>query len=333
MGAVLITGGAGYIGSHTAKALRAAGYEVVVLDNLVAGHRQAVIDAPFVDADVADTTAVRDTIRRHRVTAVMHFAALLSVAESVREPGRYYANNVSKTLALLGAMQLESVPVFVFSSSAAVYGNPLSTPIPETHPTQPINSYGETKLAIERALPHYENAYGLRAIRLRYFNAAGADVGGELGEDHDPEIHVIPRAIAAANGGARFEIYGDDYTTTDGTCVRDYVHVSDLAQAHVLALRALEAGGVSTAYNLGSGRPHSVRQVVATVERVTGRRITRVTSARRPGDPAVLVASSERIRGELGWLPQFEGLETIVETAWRWHSAHPNGYRSSGSKA
>lgn len=326
MGAVLVTGGAGYIGSHTVKALRAAGRDVVVLDNLAAGHRAAVAGVPLVEAGIADTHTVREALRRHAVTAVMHFAASASVGESVADPHAYYANNVADTLALLGALRDESVRHLVFSSSAAVYGVPEETPIREDHPTRPINPYGETKLAVERALPHYERAYGLAAIRLRYFNASGADPDGTLGEDHRPENHAIPRAIEAARGGPRFEVFGADYATPDGTCLRDYVHVSDLADAHVLSLAALESGRPARAYNVGTGRPHSVLDVLAAVERVTGRSPARAISARRPGDPPVLHASSERIRGELGWRPRFADLETIVETAWRWHRAHPGGY-------
>lgn len=326
MGAVLVTGGAGYIGSHAVKVLRARGRDVVVLDNLVAGHRAAVGDAPFVEADVADAAAARQTIRRHGVTAVMHFAAYLAVGESVADPQRYYSNNVAGTLALLRALRDESVTRLVFSSTAAVYGEPRETPIRESHATDPINAYGETKLAIERALPHYERAYGLRAIRLRYFNAAGADPDGDIGEDHRPEHHAVPRALAAAHGGPRFEVFGDDYPTADGTCLRDYVHVSDLAEAHVLALAALESGAGSGVFNVGTGHPHSVRDVLASVERVTGRLPACEVSARRAGDPAVLVASSTRIRDSLGWHPRFEDLDTIVDTAWRWHRRHPEGY-------
>ncbi len=326
MGAVLVTGGAGYIGSHAVKVLRARGRDVVVLDNLVAGHRAAVGDAPFVEADVADAAAARQTIRRHGVTAVMHFAAYLAVGESVADPQRYYSNNVAGTLALLRALRDESVTRLVFSSTAAVYGEPRETPIRESHATDPINAYGETKLAIERALPHYERAYGLRAIRLRYFNAAGADPDGDIGEDHRPEHHAVPRALAAAHGGPRFEVFGDDYPTADGTCLRDYVHVSDLAEAHVLALAALESGAGSGVFNVGTGHPQSVRDVLASVERVTGRLPACEVSARRAGDPAVLVASSTRIRDSLGWHPRFEDLDTIVDTAWRWHRRHPEGY-------
>ena len=328
MGAVLVTGGAGYVGSHAAKALRTAGHEVVVLDNLVAGHREAVQGGSLVEADIADSAAVRDAIRRYRVTAVMHFAALLSVGQSVQAPGEYYANNVSGTLALLNVLVTESIHHFVFSSTAAVYGEPVETPIREDHPTAPINPYGETKLAIERALPHYDRAYGLRSIRLRYFNAAGADGEGELGEDHHPEEHLIPRALQATADEATLEIYGDDYATSDGTCERDYVHVSDLAAAHVLALKALESGKPSSVYNLGNGRGHSVREVATAVERVTGLRMRQTVAPRRAGDPAVLLASSERVRTELGWEPQYEALDTIVETAWAWHRTHPRGYAS-----
>ncbi|MCY3842903.1 MAG: UDP-glucose 4-epimerase GalE [Acidobacteria bacterium] len=333
MGAVLVTGGAGYIGSHTVKALRSAGRDVVVLDNLAAGHRAAVAGVPLVEAGIADTRAVRDALRRHAVTAVMHFAASASVGESVADPHAYYANNVADTLALLGALRDESVRHLVFSSSAAVYGVPEETPIREGHPTRPINPYGETKLAVERALPHYERAYALAAIRLRYFNASGADPDGTLGEDHRPEHHAIPRAIAAARGGPRFEVFGADYATPDGTCLRDYVHVSDLADAHVLSLAALESGRPARTYNVGTGRPHSVLDVLAAVERVTGRSPARAISARRPGDPPVLHASSERIRSELGWRPRFADLDTIVETAWRWHRAHPGGYADAPTES
>lgn len=333
MGAVLVTGGAGYIGSHTVKALRAAGRSVVVLDNLVAGHRAAVAGVPLVEAGVGDAGAVRDAVRRHDVTAVLHFAAYASVGESVADPHGYYANNVTDTLALLGVLCRESVRHLVFSSSAAVYGVPEETPILESHPTRPVNPYGETKLAIERALPHYERAYGLTATRLRYFNAAGADPDGALGEDHRPEHHLIPRAIAAARGGPRLDVFGADYETPDGTCLRDYVHVSDLADAHVLSLAALEAGRPARAYNLGTGRPHSVLDVLASVERVTGRSPARVIAERRPGDPPVLHASSARVRDELGWRPRFADLDTIVETAWRWHREHPEGHAGSAGRS
>ena len=328
MGAVLVIGGAGYIGSHAAKALRGAGHEVVVLDSLVAGHRRAVSGVPLVEADIADTESVRAAIRTHRVTAVMHFAAFLSVGESVTFPALYYANNVVKTLALLDTLVAESVGQLVFSSTAAVYGEPQTIPISEEHPTRPLNAYGETKLTVERALTHYGRAYGLRSVCLRYFNAAGADPDGALGEDHDPEEHLIPRALAATAAGPPLGIFGDDYPTPDGTCLRDYVHVSDLAAAHVQALSALDADAASPVYNLGNGRGFSVREVAAAVERVTGARVPHDVRPRRPGDPAVLLASSRRARDELGWAPRFNELDVIVETAWRWLQSHPRGYES-----
>ena len=326
-GAVLVTGGAGYIGSHAVKALSARRGRVVVYDNFGAGHRTAVPTASaVVEGDIHDTATLVEAIAAHQVDAVMHFAAWLSVGDSVRDPVGYYHNNVAGALSVLDAMVRSGVRHFVFSSTAAVFGNPVETPITETHPRQPINAYGETKLAIERALPHYERAYGVRSVALRYFNAAGADPDGVLGEDHSPEIHVVPRAIDAALGRGSFAIFGDDYPTDDGTCLRDYIHVSDLASAHVLALDALRAGAGSTVYNLGNGRPTSVREVVTAVERVTGRRVPHEMGPRREGDPAILFASSDRIKRELGWQPQYEDIDIIVETAWRWRDAHPRGY-------
>jgi UDP-glucose-4-epimerase GalE len=324
--AVLVTGGAGYIGSHTAKALRAAGHRVVIFDNLSAGHRQAALESPLVVGDIRDVDAVRRAIRQSGATAVMHFAAWLSVPDSVRDPIGYYRNNVDGALATLEAMSHEHCRHFVFSSTCAVYGEPTETPLRETHPTRPINSYGQTKLAVEHALPHFERAYGIRSIALRYFNAAGADPDGQLGEDHSPEIHVIPRSLIAARDGTPIDIFGEDYPTPDGTCLRDYVHVMDLADAHVRALRRLESGGDSAFYNVGTERPSSVRDVIAAVERVTGKKIERRSSPRREGDPAVLYASAEKIRNELGWHPQRAELDTIVADAWTWHSTHPTGY-------
>jgi UDP-glucose-4-epimerase GalE len=326
-GAVLVTGGAGYIGSHTAKALRRAGRRVVIFDNLSTGHKEASLGASFVDGDIRDVDAVRRAIRDNGVTAVMHFAAVLIVPDSVRDPSGYYRNNVVGTLGTLEAMRAEGCQKFVFSSTCAVYGEPTEVPLSETHPTVPINAYGQTKLAIEQALPHFERAYGIRSIRLRYFNAAGADPEGELGEDHAPEIHAIPRAFDAALGGPPFEIFGDDYSTADGTCLRDYVHVMDLADAHLRALERLDDGGASATYNVGTERPSSVRDVLAAVERVSGRPVPRRIAARRAGDPEVLYASAARIRSELGWLPQRVELDVIVADAWRWHSTHPNGYQ------
>ena len=326
---MLVTGGAGYIGSHTAKALRQAGYRVVIYDNLAAGHREAALGAPLVEGDVRDVDAVRRALRESGATAVMHFAAWLAVADSVRDPIGYYRNNVVGALATLEAMAAEQCRHFVFSSTCAVYGEPIDTPIRETHPTAPINAYGQTKLAVEHALPHFERAYGIRSIRLRYFNAAGSDPDGELGEDHSPEIHVIPRAFEAASGGPPLDVFGEDYATPDGTCLRDYIHVLDLADAHIRSLRRLEQEGASATYNVGTERPSSVRDVIASVERLTGRTVARRSAARRPGDPAILFASAQRIREDLGWVAQRPELDTIVGDAWRWHSTHPHGFRTS----
>jgi UDP-glucose-4-epimerase GalE len=324
--AVLVTGGAGYIGSHAAKALRRAGHRVVIYDNFSAGHRGAALGAPVIEGDIADVDAVRRAIRESGAAAVMHFAAWLSVPDSVRDPSGYYRNNVGGTLATLEAMAAEGCRQFVFSSTCAVYGEPIETPLSETHPTAPINAYGQTKLAVEHALPHFERAYGITSIRLRYFNAAGADPEGELGEDHSPEIHVIPRALEAAATGRPIDIFGEDYPTPDGTCLRDYIHVADLADAHIRALARLSQGGASATYNVGTERPSSVKDVLAAVERVTGKPLTRRSSPRRAGDPAVLYASAQRIRQDLGWVPKYADLDAIVRDAWRWHSSHPRGF-------
>jgi UDP-glucose-4-epimerase GalE len=328
---VLVTGGAGYIGSHSAKALGRAGHRVVIFDNLSAGHREATLGAPLIEGDVCDVDAVRRAIRSSGAAAVMHFAGLLDVAASVEHPAAYYRVNVGGTMATLDAMAAEGCRLFVFSSTCAVYGQPAELPLREAHATFPLSPYGQTKLAVEQALPHFERAYGVRSVRLRYFNAAGADSEGALGEDHAPEVHVIPRALEAARNGTPFRIFGDDYPTPDGTCVRDYVHVEDLADAHVRALVHLEGGGASATYNVGTGRPASVREVLAAVERVTGRPVLRHTAPRRPGDPAALYASGARIRDELGWVPQRPSLETIVADAWRWHATHPHGFRTTAT--
>jgi UDP-glucose 4-epimerase len=323
---ILVTGGAGYVGSHAAKGLRHAGYQVVIYDDLSAGHRAAARGAPLIEGNIADVDAVRRALRETRAAAVMHFAAWLVVPDSVKDPAGYYRNNVIGTLGTLEAMAAEGCRHFVFSSTCAVYGEVTETPIRETQPTNPINAYGQSKLAIEHALPHFERAYGIRSVRLRYFNAAGADPDGELGEDHAPEIHVIPRAFEAALGGRPLEVFGEDYPTPDGTCLRDYVHVSDLADAHVRAMRWLTDGGASGTYNVGTERPSSVRQVIAAVEQATGRKVDWRSAPRRAGDPAVLYASAERIRTDLGWVPRRPDLNTIVADAWRWHQAHPRGY-------
>lgn len=296
-----------------------SGYNVVIFDNLSAGKREAALGKPLIQGDILDADVLRETLTKYDISAVMQFAASLSVADSVVDPKGYYQNNVVGTLSLLGAMVAESVDRLVFSSTAAIYGNPVKTPISEDHPKNPINSYGETKLTIERALQHYDRAYGLKSISLRYFNASGADPDGLLGENHEPETHLIPRALDAASGGPPLEIFGNDYDTPDGTCLRDYIHVTDLASAHVLALGCLEKGSDSTAYNLGNGKPYSVKEVVEVVSQVTNKMVPCVVSPQRSGDPAILFASSANIQRELNWTPRFNELTSIVETAWRWH--------------
>lgn len=314
---VFVTGGAGYIGSVVTEQLVGDGHEVVVYDNLSKGHRGAVVEgAKFVEGDLLDTDQLRQTLNEHRIEAVIHMAASSLVGESVEEPGKYYHNNVVAGLALLDAMRDCGVSRIVFSSTAATYGEPESQPIYETTSTNPTNTYGETKLAFERAMHWYERAYGLRYASLRYFNAAGAT--DKCGEDHDPETHIIPITLQAATGKrSHVEIYGDDYPTSDGTCIRDYIHVIDLARAHILALDVLsERSGI---YNLGCGGDgYSVRDVIDTARRVTGKDIPVRMGPRRPGDPAVLIASSDKIKKDLGWQPQFQDLGMIIESAWRW---------------
>jgi UDP-glucose-4-epimerase GalE len=318
---ILISGGAGYIGSHTAKSLSRAGFEPVVYDNLSTGHRWAVKWGPFIEADLCDQCALKDALKRYNVTAAIHFAAYAYVGESVGEPRRYFENNVTNSLNLLNTLLDAGVGCLVFSSSCAVYGVPQSIPISESHSKLPVNPYGESKLFIERALDWYGRAYGLRWAALRYFNAAGADPDGELGEVHDPEPHLVPRLIEAAKTKVgSVEIYGVDYPTEDGTAVRDYVHVSDLADAHVSALQHLLARGESTALNLGTGRGASVRQVVTAVERVSGAKIDVKPAPRRPGDPPELIADASAAQRLLGWRPKFSSLHQIVSSAWEWHS-------------
>ncbi|HUS64460.1 MAG TPA: UDP-glucose 4-epimerase GalE [Kofleriaceae bacterium] len=322
---VLVTGGAGYIGSIVAEELVRFGYHTVVYDNLVKGHRDAVRPpAELVEGDLLDTDRVRATLRQHRIDAVIHMAAESLVGESMIDPGRYYRANVLGGLSLLEAMTATEVGTLVFSSTAAVYGEPAKQPIEESDPTRPSNTYGETKLAFERALAWFERAHGLRYVSLRYFNAAGASEHN--GERHHPETHLIPLVLQAAAGQRReVAVYGDDYPTPDGTCVRDYIHVLDLARAHVLAMNALTDGAESAIYNLGcGGAGYSVKEVIAVAERVTGRRIPVTISARRAGDPAVLIASSARIVRELKWAPARQALAAIIESAWRWlASARP----------
>ncbi len=323
---VLVAGGAGYIGSHAAKRLAERGYHPVVLDNLSRGHRWAARWGTFVEADLGDRDAVKRVLLEHRIRAVMHFAAYAYVGESVRFPAAYYRNNVANTLTLLEAMVEVESDLFIFSSTCATYGEPERVPISEDHPQNPINPYGRTKLVVERMLADFGTAYGVRHVNLRYFNAAGADPDGDLGEAHDPETHLIPLVLEVAQGDRpHIAIFGTDYPTPDGTCVRDYIHVADLADAHVLALEHLLGGGESRSYNLGNGQGYSVREVIEGVGRLTGRPIPVLEARRRPGDPAVLVGSSDRIRTELGWAPRYTALDAILETAWRWHRDRPSG--------
>jgi UDP-glucose 4-epimerase len=327
MARIVVTGGAGYIGSHAVRTLFEAGHAVAVLDDLSAGHEAALPKGvPLTSAAIHDRDAVRRLLVEHRADAVMHFAAWLMVSESVAKPIEYYQNNVTGTLAVLEAMRDAGVKRFIFSSTCAVYGEPSQVPIVESLDKGPINSYGETKLTIERALPHLERAYGIKWIALRYFNAAGAHPDGSIGEDHAHEIHLIPLAIRAANGGTPLKVFGEDYPTPDGTCLRDYIHVCDLADAHMRAFEALDRGAPSGAYNIGTGTPHSVKSVIDTVGRVLGRPVAWESAPRRPGDPAVLYAASDRAQRELGWQPKFADLEVIVRHAWQWHSTHPRGY-------
>ena len=322
---VLVTGGAGYIGSVVTEQLVSDGHSVVVYDNLVKGHAQALVDgAEFVEDDLIEGDKLNQTLSDNRIEAVIHMAAFSLVGESCENPAKYYNNNTVAGLVLLDAMLACDVKKIVFSSTAAVYGEPEEQPIAETAPTNPTNPYGETKLAFERAMHWYEQAHLLRFASLRYFNAAGATE--ECGEDHDPESHLIPITLQAATGKRpHVEIYGDDYPTPDGTCIRDYIHVVDLARAHILALDVLEDR--SAIYNLGCGGDgYSVRDVIETARRVTGKDIPVRVGPRRPGDPAVLIASSDRIKRELGWAPQFQDLELIVQSAWNWMQTHPDGY-------
>ena len=320
MNNILVTGGAGYIGSHACKALALAGYQPVTFDNLVYGHPWAVQWGPLVNGDLHDRVLLDKVFKQYQPLAVMHFAAYAYVGESVTDPGKYYRNNVAGTLSLLDAMVANAVDKLVFSSTCATYGVPAILPIPEEHPQAPINPYGTTKWMIERILKDYDHAHGLRSISLRYFNAAGADPAGDIGEAHDPETHLIPLVLDAAAGTRpNITVFGDDYPTADGTCIRDYIHVSDLADAHILALRALIAGAGTTAYNLGNGKGFSVKEVIATAQQVTGKTIAVAMAGRRAGDPAILVGAAERICKDLGWTPRFASLQAMVESAWRWH--------------
>lgn len=325
--AILVTGGAGYIGSHTAVELLDQNEEVVIVDNLQKGHKGAILGGKFYEGDLRDDAFLDKVFTENDIEAVIHFAADSLVGESVVEPLKYYNNNVVSTLKLLSKMKEHGVNKIVFSSTAATYGEPESIPILESDKNNPTNPYGETKLAVEKALKWADNAYGIKSVSLRYFNAAGAHISGKIGEDHTPESHLIPIILQVALGKREaISIFGDDYETPDGSCIRDYIHVTDLAQAHILALKKLRNGGNSAIYNLGNGTGFSVKEVIEIAREVTGEKIKAVIADRRPGDPAILIASSEKIQKELNWQPKYNNLRTILETAWNWHKNHPNGF-------
>lgn len=325
--AVLVCGGAGYIGSHTVAELLDRGEEVVVVDNLQKGHKDAVLGGKLMIGDLRDDAFMDTVFRENQIDAVIQFAADSLVGESVTDPLKYYKNNVVSTLCLLDKMRTYGVDKIVFSSTAATYGEPKNIPILETDPTVPTNPYGQTKLAVEMALKWCEKAYGIQYTALRYFNAAGAHISGKIGEDHAPESHLIPIILQAALGQREhIAIFGTDYDTPDGTCIRDYIHVTDLADAHLLALDKMRKDGKSNTYNLGNGNGFSVKEVIELARQVTGIAIPSVESERRAGDPAVLVASSEKAQKELNWKPRYNDLATIIESAWKWHKNHPNGF-------
>lgn len=326
--AVLVTGGAGYIGSHTVAELTHDKEDIVVVDSLYKGHEKAVLGGRFYCGDLRDEDFLTKVFKENDIEAVIHFAADSLVGESVSDPLKYYNNNVVCTLRLLSKMKEYRVNKIVFSSTAATYGEPQNIPILETDPTVPTNPYGETKLAVEKALKWADNAYGIQYVSLRYFNAAGAHPSGIIGEDHNPETHLIPIVLQAALGKRdAVQIFGDDYNTPDGTCIRDYIHVTDLAQAHLLALKRLRDGKGSAIYNLGNGKGFSVKEVVELAREITGINIKAEIGPRRPGDPAVLVASSDKIKKELNWQPRYNDLATIIHTAWKWHKNNPDGFK------
>lgn len=326
--AIMVLGGAGYIGSHTVYELIDAGRDVVVVDNLQTGFRAAVHpNARFYEVDIRDRAALSQVFEQETIEGVIHFAACSQVGESMTAPLKYYDNNLYGTMVLLDVMTAHGVDKIVFSSTAATYGEPERVPILETDRTEPTNCYGETKLSMEKMMKWVSQAHGLRFIALRYFNACGAHPSGKIGEAHNPETHLVPLILQVPNGQrAQISIFGEDYATPDGTCIRDYIHVSDLAQAHILALDSLLAGGENNVFNLGNGVGFSVREVIETARRVTGHPIPAVVSPRRAGDPAQLIASSEKAKTVLGWKPQYDSLETILATAWAWHKNHPNGF-------
>jgi UDP-glucose 4-epimerase len=327
--AVLVTGGAGYIGSHAVAALIEKGEQVVIVDNLYQGHREAILGGKLYVGDLRDTEFLAGVFNENEIDGVIHFAANSLVGESMKDPGKYYHNNVYGTLCLLEQMQKAGVNRIVFSSTAATYGEPERVPIDEFDRTLPTNAYGETKLAMEKMIRWFDVAHGIKSVSLRYFNAAGAHESGKIGEDHSPESHLVPLVLQVALGQREYiSVFGEDYPTEDGTCIRDYIHVSDLADAHLLALERLRQGGVSAVYNLGNGLGYSVKQVIEISRKVTGHAIPAKFEARRSGDPAVLVASSDRARHELGWHPRRAQLEEIISSSWNWHRQHPGGYES-----
>lgn len=322
---ILVVGGAGYIGSHMVKMLLDGGHEVITLDNLSSGHREAVLGGIFVEGDLADTACLHEVFLKHEPEAVMHFASYIQVGESVRKPDIYYRNNVTNTLNLLDTMLQFDVKKFIFSSTAAVFGEPDYVPIDEAHPNRPLNPYGRSKWMIEQVLADYDKAFDFRSVCLRYFNAAGADPEGKLGECHEPETHLIPLILQAASGRRdSIQVFGQDYDTPDGTCIRDYIHIVDLCSAHRAALEYLNSGGASDRFNLGNGSGFSVQEVISAVEKVSGQRITVINGPRREGDPARLVADAKRAKDILAWHPEYSSLETIVRHAWLWESKQLN---------
>jgi UDP-glucose 4-epimerase len=322
---ILVVGGAGYIGSHMVKDLLDTGYGVITLDDLSTGHRELVTGGEFIEGGLGDRVLLDNLFSSHTISAVMHFAAFSLVGESVENPLKYYRNNMAATAELLDSMIRHDVKRFIFSSTAAVYGEPVDIPITEEHPCNPTNPYGASKIAVERMLKDCDSAYGLKYISLRYFNASGADESGNIGERHHNETHLIPLILEVATGRREnIKIFGTHYPTPDGTCIRDYIHVSDLTRAHLLALETLMSGGDSAVYNLGNNRGYSVREVIELARKVTGKPIPAIEADKRPGDPAVLIASSDKIKEALGWKPQYEDLETIIKTAWVWHRKEAN---------
>lgn len=328
MKTVLVTGGAGYIGSNTVLELINRGYEVITYDNLANGYREAVLGGIFIQGDLLDSETLEKVFREYKIDAVIHFAADSLVSESMQKPDKYFRNNVTASLNLINTMLRYNVNKIIFSSSAAVYGEPEKIPITEDNTTIPTNPYGESKLMFEKILSWYDTAYGIKYISLRYFNAAGAELSARIGEAHNPETHLIPLVLQTVLGIRPYvEIYGTDYPTPDGTCIRDYIHITDLSVAHILALEAIDKNSKSAIYNLGNGKGFSVKEIIKVSEEVTGKKIKTVNVERRTGDPAVLIASSEKIKKELHWKPQYEDIKIIISSAWNWHKTHCNGFK------